>query len=99
MLFVVTNLAIMMLLMVVFMVLSRVFGLGAMFDEAGINLTAVVVVSLVFGMGGAFISLPMVIALSTIFGHTVDKALFGNRNRVPGIGYFVISIERLQNRL
>ncbi|MCL1857453.1 MAG: protease HtpX [Kiritimatiellaeota bacterium] len=56
-LFVATNLAIMMLLMAIYTVLTRVFGLGGVFDEAGINAPGLITMSLVFGMGGAFISL------------------------------------------
>ncbi|MDD3609192.1 MAG: protease HtpX [Halothiobacillaceae bacterium] len=60
-LFLATNIAIMIVLSVSWFVLSKVFGLDRMFDYqgGGINFTSLLIFSAVFGMGGAFISLLM----------------------------------------
>ncbi|MDG4867183.1 protease HtpX [Guyparkeria sp. 1SP6A2] len=58
-LFLLTNLAVIIVLMIVWFVLSSVFGLGATMDyQAGtINLTSTLVLAAVFGFGGSLISL------------------------------------------
>ncbi len=58
-LFLLTNLAVIVVLMIVWFVLSSVFGLGATMDyQAGtINLTSTLVLAAVFGFGGSLISL------------------------------------------
>lgn len=57
-LFVLTNLAVMFVLSLVFTLLCSVFGVSqAQLDESGINYTSLAVFSLVFGMGGSIISL------------------------------------------
>ncbi|MBR6021596.1 MAG: protease HtpX [Kiritimatiellae bacterium] len=57
-LFVLTNIAVMLVLSVVFTVVCAVLGVpSAQFDEYGINYLSLAVFSLVFGMGGALISL------------------------------------------
>jgi len=58
-LFLVTNIAVMLLLSVIFAVLSKVFGLGNIFDEHGINYVSLLIFSAIIGFGGAFISLLM----------------------------------------
>ena len=58
-LFVVTNLAVMLVMMVAFHVLCAVMGVdpNAAFSGSGLDLTSLAIFSLVFGMGGAIISL------------------------------------------
>lgn len=58
-LFVLTNLAIILTLNVVFFVVSAVFGInvGYMSQQYGIDYTSLMIVCLVWGMGGSFISL------------------------------------------
>ncbi|MFP4294203.1 MAG: protease HtpX [Halothiobacillaceae bacterium] len=59
-LFLATNLAVIVLLMVVWFVISSVFGLGSGREADGsLNLVSILVFSAVFGFGGAFISLLM----------------------------------------
>ncbi|HER34695.1 MAG: protease HtpX [Halothiobacillaceae bacterium] len=60
-LFLLTNLAVIVVLMIVWFVLSSVFGLGQTMDyQAGtINLTSTLVLAAVFGFGGSLISLMM----------------------------------------
>ncbi|MFP4154437.1 MAG: protease HtpX [Halothiobacillaceae bacterium] len=61
-LFLATNLAVIVLLMVVWFVISRVFGLGSgtgIEADGSLNLVSILVFSAVFGFGGAFISLLM----------------------------------------
>ncbi|MFW6342994.1 MAG: protease HtpX [Halothiobacillaceae bacterium] len=61
-LFLATNLAVIVLLMVVWFVISSVFGLGSgtgIEADGSLNLVSILVFSAVFGFGGAFISLLM----------------------------------------
>ncbi|MGC9457498.1 MAG: protease HtpX [Halothiobacillaceae bacterium] len=61
-LFLATNLAVIVLLMVVWFVISSVFGLGSgtgIQADGSLNYTSILVFSAVFGFGGAFISLMM----------------------------------------
>lgn len=58
-LFLITNLAVIVVLMVSWAILSSVFGLDQAVSAQGINVTSLIVFSLVFGFGGAFISLFM----------------------------------------
>jgi heat shock protein HtpX len=58
MLFVATNIAVLLVLSVVWMVVVNVFGLQPMLDEAGgLNLQVLLIFSAIFGFGGALISL------------------------------------------
>jgi heat shock protein HtpX len=58
-LFLATNLAVMIVFSVVWMVLSRLFGLSTFTSEYGVNYIGMLVFCAIFGFGGAFISLLM----------------------------------------
>lgn len=60
-LFLITNLAVIVVLMIVWFILSSVFGLGSTVDYqgGGINYTSLAVFAALFGFGGSFISLAM----------------------------------------
>lgn len=56
-LFLLTNLAVLIVFSIVFAVLSRVFGLGGVFGAGGLNYTSLAVMCLVWGVVGSMISL------------------------------------------
>lgn len=56
-LFLLTNLAVLVVCGIAFTVLSSVFGLGSVHSSNGLNLTSLMVLCLVWGMGGSLISL------------------------------------------
>ncbi|VEG13381.1 protease HtpX [Moraxella cuniculi] len=56
-LFLLTNLAVLIVFSIVFAVLSRVFGLGSVFGAGGLNYTSLAVMCLVWGVVGSMISL------------------------------------------
>lgn len=58
-LFLLTNLAVMVVLSIAWFVISRVFGLGVTMDKSGINYGSTLVLAAVFGFGGSLISLLM----------------------------------------
>jgi heat shock protein HtpX len=58
-LFLATNIAIMIVLTLSWSIISRVFGLGAMNGPGGLNLATLLVFAAVFGFGGSFVSLLM----------------------------------------
>ncbi|TQV64988.1 MAG: protease HtpX [Halothiobacillaceae bacterium] len=58
-LFLATNLAIMIVLTLSWSIISRVFGLDQVNTPGGLNLTSLLVMAAVFGFGGSFISLMM----------------------------------------
>ena len=59
MLFVLTNIAVMVVISVMWMIVSKVFGLGSIQSQDGLNLTSLMVFSLMVGFTGSFISLMM----------------------------------------
>ena len=76
-LFLLTNLAVIVVLMIVWFVISSVFGLGRTMDyQAGtINLTSTLVLAAVFGFGGSLISLLMSkwIAKKSVGAQVIEK--------------------------
>ncbi|WP_407276676.1 protease HtpX [Halothiobacillus sp. DCM-1] len=58
-LFLLTNLAVMLVLTIAWFVISKVFGLGATMSKDGINYGSTLVLAAVFGFGGSLISLMM----------------------------------------
>jgi len=58
-LFLATNLAVILVFSVVWMVLSTFFGLSTFTDQYGINLVGMLVFCAIFGFGGAFVSLAL----------------------------------------
>ncbi|MFI9653631.1 protease HtpX [Guyparkeria sp. GHLCS8-2] len=76
-LFLLTNLAVIVVLMIVWFVISSVFGLGQTMDyQAGtINLTSTLVLAAVFGFGGSLISLLMSkwIAKKSVGAKVIEK--------------------------
>jgi len=58
-LFLATNIAIMIVLTLSWSIISRVFGLGSMNGAGGLNLASLLVFAAVFGFGGSFLSLMM----------------------------------------
>ena len=58
-LFLATNLAVILVFSVVWMILSTYFGLAAFTSQYGINFTGMLVFCAIFGFGGAFVSLAM----------------------------------------
>jgi heat shock protein HtpX len=58
-LFLLTNLAVMVILSLAWFVISKVFGLGVTMDKSGINYGSTLVLAAVFGFGGSLISLMM----------------------------------------
>ncbi|USZ15048.1 protease HtpX [Moraxella sp. FZFQ2102] len=58
-LFLLTNLAVMIVCGIAFFVISSVFGLGSVHGNGGLNLASLMVLCLVWGMGGSLISLFM----------------------------------------
>jgi len=58
-LFLATNLAVLLVFSVVWMILSTHFGLAAFTSQYGINFTGMLVFCAIFGFGGAFVSLAM----------------------------------------
>ena len=59
MLFILTNIAVMLVISVMWMIVSKVFGLGQIQSQDGLNLTSLMVFSLMVGFAGSFISLMM----------------------------------------
>ena len=59
MLFILTNIAVMVVISVMWMIVSKVFGLGSIQSQDGLNLTSLMVFSLMVGFTGSFISLMM----------------------------------------
>ncbi|MGD9887811.1 MAG: protease HtpX [Halothiobacillaceae bacterium] len=59
MLFILTNIAVMVVISLMWMIVSKVFGLGSIQSQGGLNLTSLMVFSLMVGFTGSLISLMM----------------------------------------